>query len=82
MAEIILIIVTIIIVFGVGKLPEMASMLGRMRSNFKKGLQQEAQVIDITPEGTRSKRADGSAGRKPGKFEQSVDEAHVEDPRG
>lgn len=74
--EIILIILIVVIVFGVGKLPNIAAQLGRMRSEFKKGLEGEGEdaPIDITPRGEEKK----PAGRKPGKFDADVEDADVE----
>ena len=70
--EIILIAIIIVITFGLGKLPQIASALGRMRVSFKRAAEPEA--LDITP----SKRADGEGGRKPGKIEDKIEDARVD----
>ncbi|HLE08431.1 MAG TPA: twin-arginine translocase TatA/TatE family subunit [Thermodesulfobacteriota bacterium] len=45
--ELILILVIVLILFGVGKLPEIGSGLGKAIRNFKKATSDE---VDITPE--------------------------------
>jgi len=45
--ELILILVIVLILFGVGKLPEIGAGLGKAIRNFKKATSDEA---DITPE--------------------------------
>lgn len=70
--EIILIAIIIVITFGLGKLPQIASALGRMRVNFKRAASPNA--IDITP----SKPGEGAGGRKPGKFEDKIEDARVD----
>ncbi|MBI5233390.1 MAG: twin-arginine translocase TatA/TatE family subunit [Deltaproteobacteria bacterium] len=46
-SELIVILVIILIIFGVGKLPEIGSGLGKAIKNFKKASSEEE--IDITP---------------------------------
>lgn len=46
--EIIIILVIVLIVFGVGKLPEIGSGLGKAIRGFKKGMS-ESSEIDVTP---------------------------------
>ncbi len=47
-AELILIFVVVIILFGPGKLPELGSGLGKAIRNFKRAASDSA--IDVTPE--------------------------------
>lgn len=47
-AELVLIFVIILILFGPGKLPELGSGLGRAIKNFKNAANEAA--IDVTPE--------------------------------
>lgn len=49
MPELIVILVIILIIFGVGKLPQIGEGLGKAIKGFKKGLA-EAEAIDVTPE--------------------------------
>jgi sec-independent protein translocase protein TatA len=46
--EIIIILVIVLVVFGVGKLPEIGSGLGKAIRGFKKGMS-EPGGIDVTP---------------------------------
>lgn len=56
MPELIVILVIIIIVFGVGKLPEIGGGLGKAIRNFK----------------TATKEVDDNVGEKPEKIDQSI----------
>ncbi len=47
--ELIIILVIVIIVFGVGKLPELGTGLGEGIKNFKKSYR-DAKSIDVSPE--------------------------------
>ena len=47
--ELVLILVIVLIVFGVGKLPELGTGLGEGIRNFKKSYR-EAKTIDVTPD--------------------------------
>lgn len=47
--ELVMILVIVLIVFGVGKLPELGSGLGEGIKNFRKSYR-EAKTIDVTPE--------------------------------
>lgn len=71
MTEIVLIVIIFLVTIGVGKLPQIASSLGRMRSNFKQGLTGAPDVLG-TP-------ASSDSSRKPGKFEHHVEDADLED---
>lgn len=46
--ELVVILLIVIIVFGVGKLPELGSGLGEGIKNFKKAYR-DAKALDITP---------------------------------
>ncbi len=48
MPEAMVILVIILIIFGVGKLPEIGSVLGRSIISFKKAIR-EPNEIDVTP---------------------------------
>lgn len=71
--EIILIMLIIFLIFGMGQLPNVASRLGRLRSELQRDSGKQ-ETIDITPE-----RSQPDPSRKPGKFEPGVDEAKIED---
>ncbi|MEC9443030.1 MAG: twin-arginine translocase TatA/TatE family subunit [Myxococcota bacterium] len=75
LAELVIILLIIFVIFGMGKLPSIASRIGRLRSQFKRGLESD-ETVDITPEKSVNKTPPG---RKPGKFEATIDEAKVED---
>jgi len=47
-SELIVILVIVLIIFGVGKLPQIGEGLGKAIRGFKKGLSEEEE-IDITP---------------------------------
>ena len=46
--ELVVILVIVVIVFGVGKLPELGTGLGEGIKNFKKAYR-DAQALDVTP---------------------------------
>lgn len=46
--ELVVILVVVVILFGVGRLPELGSGLGEGIKNFKKSMR-EANSIDVTP---------------------------------
>lgn len=48
--ELVICLVIIVIIFGVGKLPELGSGLGEGIKNFKKSMR-ESKSIDVTPPG-------------------------------
>lgn len=52
--ELVIILVIVVLLFGVGRLPELGSGLGEGIKNFKKSIK-DANVIDATPD---SKAAD------------------------
>lgn len=47
-SELIIILVIVLIIFGVGKLPQIGEGLGKALRGFKKGVS-EGEEIDITP---------------------------------
>ena len=55
--ELAIILVVIVIIFGVGKLPELGTGLGEGIKNFKKAYQ-DTKTIDVTPE-EEAKTKDG-----------------------
>ena len=71
MTELILIMVIIVIVFGTGRLPKIAASFGKMRVNFLEGLQPK-ETIELPGQNKGPQDA-----RKPGKFEQPVEEAEI-----
>jgi sec-independent protein translocase protein TatA len=46
MPELLIILVIILIIFGVGKLPEIGSALGRGIKNFKKSMNEQSEIND------------------------------------
>jgi len=46
MPELLIILVIILIIFGVGKLPEIGSALGRGINNFKKSMNESKEIDD------------------------------------
>lgn len=75
LSEIILILVIVICIFGLGKLGDMSEAIGEMRAK-RKGLPGE-DAVDITPDEERAARR--SSEPKPGRREQPVDEADIEE---
>ena len=51
--ELMIVLFIVIIVFGVGKLPELGTGLGEGIKNFKKSYN-DAKTIDVTPESAES----------------------------
>lgn len=54
--ELIIILVIVVIVFGVGKLPELGSGLGEGIKNFKKSYR-DSKAIDVSPEEEKSEES-------------------------
>jgi sec-independent protein translocase protein TatA len=46
MPELLIILVIVVIIFGVGKLPEIGSALGRGINNFKKSMSETKEIND------------------------------------
>ena len=46
MPELLIILVIILIIFGVGKLPEIGSALGKGIKNFKKSMNEQNEITD------------------------------------
>ena len=44
--ELIIILIIVVIIFGVGKLPEIGSALGRGIKNFKKSMNEQNEITD------------------------------------
>jgi sec-independent protein translocase protein TatA len=47
--ELLIILVIILIIFGVGKLPEIGSALGKGIKNFKKSMNESNEITDQSP---------------------------------
>ncbi len=77
MAEIVIIIIAVVAVFGAGKLPNIASWIGRKRTQSRrKAVPAGPSVIDITPPSTQ-----GSTNKepKPGTRHPGVEDAEIEE---
>jgi sec-independent protein translocase protein TatA len=57
--ELVLILAIVIIIFGVGKLPEIGGALGKSIKAFKKATR-EPDEIDVTPKKEGSEKSPGS----------------------
>ncbi len=55
--ELVVILVIVILVFGVGKLPEVGAGIGKAIKNFKKSVN-EPDAIDVTPKEEAKKDED------------------------
>ncbi len=44
--ELIIVLIIVVIIFGVGKLPEIGSALGRGIKNFKKSMNEQNEITD------------------------------------
>ncbi len=55
MQEILLILVVLVVLFGVGKLPQIGEGMGKAIRNFKKSVKDVEDIADITPEVTEDK---------------------------
>lgn len=68
MQEILLILVVLVVLFGVGKLPQIGEGMGKAIRNFKKSVKEVEDITDLTPEVTEDKEtvkvADTTAGKK------------------
>ncbi|MEK6546082.1 MAG: twin-arginine translocase TatA/TatE family subunit [Nitrospinota bacterium] len=56
LTELIIILFIILLIFGIGKLPEIGSGVGKAIKNFKKSLKGEDE-IDVTPKKTESQNS-------------------------
>jgi len=56
MPELLIILVIILIIFGVGKLPEIGSALGKGIKNFKKTMNENNEIADQT---TKKEKEEG-----------------------
>lgn len=78
--ELVVILIIIAIVFGFGKLSKFGTTFGKLKNNFKKGIEEDAEdedtPIDITPGGEEKKsKFDGP---KPGTRKEPVEDADIE----
>lgn len=55
--ELLIILFVIVLVFGVGKLPELGTALGEGIKNFKKGYK-ESKTIDVTEDSKKSDQSE------------------------
>jgi sec-independent protein translocase protein TatA len=44
--ELVIVLIIVVIIFGVGKLPEIGSALGRGIKNFKKSMNEQNEITD------------------------------------
>ena len=81
MPELIIIIIAVVAVFGAGKLPSIASWIGRKRSLARKGREPvaAASVIDITPEHRRGASNEAVHAPKPGTRSPGMEDARIEE---
>jgi sec-independent protein translocase protein TatA len=56
MPELLIILVIILIIFGVGKLPEIGSALGKGIKNFKKTMNENNEITDQTTKKEEEKK--------------------------
>ena len=56
MPELLIILVIILIIFGVGKLPEIGSALGKGIKNFKKTMNETNEITDQTTKKENEKK--------------------------
>lgn len=59
--ELVLILVIVVIIFGVGRLPELGGALGKSIKSFKKA-SHEPDEIDVTPKKEESENSAGPTG--------------------
>jgi len=59
--ELVLILVIVVIIFGVGRLPELGGALGKSIKSFKKA-SKEPDEIDVTPKKEGSENSAGPTG--------------------
>ncbi len=77
LTELILLVVIILCIVGLGKIGPISEAIGAFRARNARGLPGD-DAIDITPKHERSATdADGAV--KPGRAEQPIDEAVVDD---
>ena len=56
MPELLIILVIILIIFGVGKLPEIGSALGKGIKNFKKTMNEDNEIANQPPKKEEEKK--------------------------
>jgi sec-independent protein translocase protein TatA len=54
--ELLIILVIVVIIFGVGKLPEIGSALGKGINNFKKSMNETKEINDKSPKKDEDKK--------------------------
>jgi sec-independent protein translocase protein TatA len=54
--ELLIILVIVLIIFGVGKLPEIGSALGKGIRNFKKSVHENSEIADQTTKKEQDKK--------------------------
>ena len=74
--EILLVLVILVLVFGVGQLPQLGEAVGKMRLNYKRSLKGDDQ-IDITPADSSSKSSRTLDAGKPRRGAASVEDAEL-----
>ena len=57
-SELIIILVIVMLIFGVGKLPQIGEGLGKGIKNFKKAARDAEDAMDITPDENKDKIED------------------------
>jgi len=56
--ELMVVLLTVVVVFGAGRLGDVGGDLGRAIRNFRKALN-EPEAIDVTPKGGEAKKEEG-----------------------
>lgn len=60
--ELAIILAICVLLFGARRLPEIGSGIGEAIKNFKSGMKDEKQEIDVTPEERKEPVTDGKSG--------------------
>ncbi len=56
--ELVIVLIIVVIIFGVGKLPEIGSALGRGIKNFKKSMNEQNEITDNSSKKEEEKEED------------------------
>jgi Sec-independent protein translocase protein TatA len=75
--EIVIILITVAIIFGLGKLGDIGQLVVRMRLRGRRAL--TSGTVDITPSNARAK-VDALEGPRPGARAPSIEDAQIEAP--
>ena len=59
--ELIIVLVIVVLVFGVGKIPQLGEAIGKGIKNFKKAT--ESDAIDVTPPRVEGKKDEAPSGK-------------------